>query len=178
MKKLCSRWIPHNLTEAQKTDRVTWCNAMYTRFKGASKLVWDVLTDDETWTHCYDPKTKQQSTIWIYRDEPKLSKVARERSASKRMIASFFNKTGHVANVTLENCRNVSSDWYTTIFWRKLLTNSKNNRKRRMILSHDNASSHTAKQTNKFLKEKNVELKKNAVYSPDLGPCDFLFAKN
>ncbi|GBP26622.1 hypothetical protein EVAR_18259_1 [Eumeta japonica] len=37
MKKLCSRWIPHNLTEAQKTDPITWCNAMLTTFKeGAS----------------------------------------------------------------------------------------------------------------------------------------------
>ncbi|GBP47599.1 hypothetical protein EVAR_30313_1 [Eumeta japonica] len=33
MKKLCSRWIPHDLTEAQETDCVTWCNAMLTRFK-------------------------------------------------------------------------------------------------------------------------------------------------
>ncbi|GBP48900.1 hypothetical protein EVAR_98084_1 [Eumeta japonica] len=33
MKKLCSRWIPHNLTEAQKTDPITRCNAMLIRFK-------------------------------------------------------------------------------------------------------------------------------------------------
>ncbi|GBP79510.1 hypothetical protein EVAR_58521_1 [Eumeta japonica] len=45
MKKLYLRWIPHNLTEAQKTDRVTWCNAMLNRFKaGTSNLVWDVIT--------------------------------------------------------------------------------------------------------------------------------------
>ncbi|GBP45225.1 Histone-lysine N-methyltransferase SETMAR [Eumeta japonica] len=40
MNKLCSRSIPHNLTEAQKTDRVSWCNAMLTRFKeGTTNLV-------------------------------------------------------------------------------------------------------------------------------------------
>ncbi|GBP97623.1 hypothetical protein EVAR_72626_1 [Eumeta japonica] len=40
MIKLCSRWIAHNLTDAQKTDRVTWYNAMLTRFKEeASNLV-------------------------------------------------------------------------------------------------------------------------------------------
>ncbi|GBP19659.1 hypothetical protein EVAR_75631_1 [Eumeta japonica] len=32
-KKLCLRWIPHNLAEAQKADRVTWCNAILTRCK-------------------------------------------------------------------------------------------------------------------------------------------------
>ncbi|GBP49115.1 hypothetical protein EVAR_26824_1 [Eumeta japonica] len=37
MKKLCSRWTT--------TDRVTWCNAMLTRFKkGASNLVCDIVT--------------------------------------------------------------------------------------------------------------------------------------
>ncbi|GBP68736.1 Putative uncharacterized protein FLJ37770 [Eumeta japonica] len=33
MKKLCLRWIPYNLTEAHKTDRVTWCSAMLARLK-------------------------------------------------------------------------------------------------------------------------------------------------
>ncbi|GBP28425.1 Putative uncharacterized protein FLJ37770 [Eumeta japonica] len=33
MKKLCPWWIPHNLTETQKTGRVTWYNALFIRFK-------------------------------------------------------------------------------------------------------------------------------------------------
>ncbi|GBP90377.1 hypothetical protein EVAR_67458_1 [Eumeta japonica] len=46
MTKLCSQWISHNLTEAQKTDRVTWCNAMLTRFKeGTSNLAWEIVTE-------------------------------------------------------------------------------------------------------------------------------------
>ncbi|GBP49837.1 hypothetical protein EVAR_83786_1 [Eumeta japonica] len=46
MKKLCSRWISHNLTEAQKMDRVTWCDAMLTGItKGASNLVWDIVIE-------------------------------------------------------------------------------------------------------------------------------------
>ncbi|GBP78546.1 hypothetical protein EVAR_61679_1 [Eumeta japonica] len=95
MKKLCSRWIPLNVTEAQKTDRVTWGNAMLTKFKeGASNLVWDVLTGDETWVYRCDPKTKQYSTVRVYGDEPKPTKVSRnqpnrERSASKWTIASL-----------------------------------------------------------------------------------------
>ncbi|GBP70812.1 hypothetical protein EVAR_54325_1 [Eumeta japonica] len=46
----------------------------------------------------------------------------------------------------------------------------KNSRKRRIILHHDNASSHTDKQANKFLKEKDVELVSNAAYNPDGTP--------
>ncbi|GBP42352.1 Histone-lysine N-methyltransferase SETMAR [Eumeta japonica] len=97
MKKVCSRWIPHNLTEAQKTDRVTWCNDVLTRFKHRPSLVLNIVTCDETWItwiYCYDFKAKQQSTVWVYRDEAKPTKVASERSASKRMIDSFLIKLG------------------------------------------------------------------------------------
>ncbi|GBP38688.1 hypothetical protein EVAR_22336_1 [Eumeta japonica] len=79
MKKLCSRLSPQNLTETQKTDRVTWCNAMLTIFKeGASNLVWVLVTRDATWIYCCNPKTKQLSTVWAYRNESKLIKVAHE----------------------------------------------------------------------------------------------------
>ncbi|GBP26672.1 Mariner Mos1 transposase [Eumeta japonica] len=70
--------------------------------------------------------------------------------------------------------RSVRSDWYTTICLPEVIDEfRKNNRKRRIILYHDNASSHMAKQTNKFLKEKKVELISNLAYNPDLAPCDF-----
>ncbi|GBP04575.1 Mariner Mos1 transposase [Eumeta japonica] len=119
-----------------------------------------------------------QLTTWVYRDEPKPIKVERERSASKRIIATFLNKTGHLANFALENYRTVNSDRYTTICLPEVIDDlRKNNRKRPIILHHDNASSHTAKHTNIFLKEKNVELMSELAYSPDLALCDFFFAK-
>ncbi|GBP72216.1 hypothetical protein EVAR_51123_1 [Eumeta japonica] len=82
---------------------------MLTRFKE-----WGILKGDETCIYYYDSKTKQQSSIWVYRDEPKSTKWARERSASKRMIVSFFNKTGHMAIVVLENCHTANNDCYLT----------------------------------------------------------------
>ncbi|GBP66936.1 hypothetical protein EVAR_40528_1 [Eumeta japonica] len=93
--------------------------------------------------------------VWVYQDEPKPTKAARERSAFKRMIASFSNKAGHVATVALDNYCTVNSDWYTTVCLPEVIDDlRKNNRKRLIILHYDNASSYTAIQTNKFLKEK------------------------
>ncbi|GBP82636.1 hypothetical protein EVAR_48517_1 [Eumeta japonica] len=92
MKKLFSRRVPRNLIETHKTDRVTWCNAMLIRFKeGASNLVRGIVTGDEAYIYCYDPKTKQQSTLWIYRVEPKQTKVACERNAFKRRTRALAN---------------------------------------------------------------------------------------
>ncbi|GBP39144.1 hypothetical protein EVAR_27104_1 [Eumeta japonica] len=118
---------------------------MLTKFEErTSNLVWDIVTGGETWIYSYDPKTKQQWTVWIYRDESKPTKVA---------LASFLNKAGHVTTLALENCPTVNSNWYMTNRLPELKDKlHKNNRKPRIILHHNNANSHTAKQTNKFLK--------------------------
>ncbi|GBP61170.1 hypothetical protein EVAR_28378_1 [Eumeta japonica] len=124
MKKLCSRWILHNLTKTQKTDRVTWCNVMLTIFKErASNLVWDIVIGDETCIYCYDPKTKQQST---YRDDPKADDCL------------FFKNTELVATVASENCRTVNGDRYTTTCLPEVIDEFlKKYHKRRINLHHD-----------------------------------------
>ena len=39
VKKICSRWIPHNLTKAQKDARVDWCKQILKKCSSASKSV-------------------------------------------------------------------------------------------------------------------------------------------
>ncbi|GBP35647.1 hypothetical protein EVAR_33850_1 [Eumeta japonica] len=46
--KLCARWIPHDLTKAQKLRHVNWCREMMQRFTGGdSSAAYDVVTGDE-----------------------------------------------------------------------------------------------------------------------------------
>ena len=54
VKKVCSRWIPHNGEMLQKYDH------------GASKHVYDIVTGDESWIYSYEPESKQQSTVWVF----------------------------------------------------------------------------------------------------------------
>ena len=75
VKKVCSRWIPHNLTIAQKKARVDWCKEMLKKYdRGASKDVYKIVTGDESWIYAYEPETKQQSTVWVFQDEPNPTK--------------------------------------------------------------------------------------------------------
>ena len=39
VKKICSRWIPHNLTKAQKDARVDWCKQMLKKCSNACRSV-------------------------------------------------------------------------------------------------------------------------------------------
>jgi hypothetical protein len=83
--------------------------------QGASKAVYNIYTGDELWIYAYEPETKQQSTVWVYQDEPNPTKVVRGRSTSKQMVTCFFGITGHVATVALEQRRTINSEWYATI---------------------------------------------------------------
>ena len=95
-----------------KKDRVDWSKEMLQKYnRGASKHVYDIVTGDESWIYVYELESKQQSTVWVFPDEPNPTKVARTRSTSKQMIACFFGKTGHVAIVPLEQRRTVNSEW-------------------------------------------------------------------
>ena len=62
VKMNCSRWMPHNLTNAQKKVRVYWCKEMLEKYEnGASKDVFKIVTGDESWICAYEPETKQHS---------------------------------------------------------------------------------------------------------------------
>lgn len=97
-----ARWIPHRLTDDQKDRRVSWCKSMIKKFdNGKSKLLEHVVTGDETWIYQYDPESKRQSTVRRFPGEDNPTKVKRQRSAGKQMIATFFAKWGHVTTIPL-----------------------------------------------------------------------------
>ena len=129
--------------------------------RGASKHIYDIVTGDESWIYVYEPESKQQSAVWVFQDEPNPKKGGRARRSSKQIIACFFfRKTGHVAIVPLEQCRLVNSEWYITIYLPVMFKEiRKTNRRRRITLHHDNASSHTSDQTTAFLSTQNIDLK-------------------
>lgn len=182
-RKICARWIPHILTPDEKEVRVDWCRSMISKYENTN--MWqrsDIVTGDETWIYQYDPETKLQSTVWVFDDEPPPTKLRRPRSAGKRMVATFFSRSGHVATVPLVEQATVTARWYTEVCLPQVLQVLKDRRPKSgigsFILHHDNASSHTAKLTVDFLEEEHVKLLGHPPYSPDLAPCDFfLFPK-
>lgn len=175
VRKLFSRWIPHLLSEEQKTTRVNWCLRTLNKFNGgSSNAVFSIVSGDECWIYAYEPENKNQSRVWVYEDELKPTKVIRSRSTAKKMVATFVSKSGHVATIPLEDRRTVNADWYTTICLPSIFAElRKKNPSRRIILHHDNASPHTARKTTEYLDGEKVELLDHPPYSPDLSPNDF-----
>ena len=110
----------------------------------------------------------------MFQDEANPTKVARAGSTSKQMIACFFGKTAHMASVPLEQRRTVNSEWYKKIclpvFFQEI---RKTNRRRRITLHHDNASSHKSAQTIAVLRTQNINFRSHPPYSSDVASKDF-----
>lgn len=178
VRKVASRWIPHSLTEEQKSRRVDWCKFMLKKFDGGtSQNVSYILTTDESWIYSYDPLTKQQSTQWVFEEDELPTKVVRGRSVNKKMIAVFFRRSGPVAVIPLEDRRTITSEWYCEVCLPQAFGELNSERPRsgvRGILFHqDNAPAHSAARTMDYLTTSGVQMLPHPPYSPDLAPCDF-----
>ena len=142
----------------KKTTCVNWSKEMLQKYdRSASKQVYDIVTGDDSCIYAYEPESnEQQSTVWVFQDEPNPTIVSRTQSTSKQMVACFFGKTRHVAIVPLEQRSTVNSKWYTNICLPVIFQEIR--KTNRITLHHNNASSHTLAQTTAFLSTQNINL--------------------
>lgn len=178
VKKLCARWVPHQLTNEQKSRRLEFCQFMLDKFETADSRRWaEIYTTDEVWLYYYDIPLKRQSAMWVFEDDKPPVSVKRSRSVGKRMFAFFFNTSGVICTAKLENQCTVTSNWFTQVALIKFLSAIQERRpnigQRGIHLHMDNAPAHTALATNAFLDEHGLKTLPHPPYSPDLSPCDF-----
>ena len=59
LRKVCARWVPHLLTEEQKTKRLKCPRELLKTYKGCcSRVISNLLTGDETWVHMFQPQRR------------------------------------------------------------------------------------------------------------------------
>lgn len=178
LSKKSARWVPRDLSDAEKQKRVEFAQRFLAEFDGGSSNKFSrLVTGDETWIHFYDPLLKSQSEEWSVVGARNPTKVRRQRSADKFMVAIFFNRSGIVSVIEVPEGCTVTAEWYATECLDKVFQKLNDGRPgaslRRWSLHHDNASSHTAHVTMDVIATWEVNLVQPAPYSPDLSPCDF-----
>ncbi|CAF1345953.1 unnamed protein product [Rotaria magnacalcarata] len=77
--------------------------------EGQSRRIFDVITGNESRFYHYDPELKEQSKVWMSTTDPRPTKVYRNKSAGKRMVAIFFVKSGLIKFVPLETGATVNA---------------------------------------------------------------------
>ena len=59
LRKVCARWVPHLLTEKQKTQRLKCARELLKTYKGCkSRVISNLLTGDKTWVHMFEPQRR------------------------------------------------------------------------------------------------------------------------
>ena len=92
LRKVCAKWVPHLLTEEQKTQRLKYAQELLKTYKGCnSRVISNLLTGDETWVHMFEPQRGADNKQWKrkYHKRPCIAK--RAISSKKMLYAIFFN---------------------------------------------------------------------------------------
>lgn len=71
MRKVCAKWVPHQLTPEQREVRTLIAQALLSRYKSDPRMLDRVIAIDETWVRCYEPTKKQATAEWHTPDEPR-----------------------------------------------------------------------------------------------------------
>ena len=96
LRKVCARWVPHLLTEEQKTQRLKCARELLKTYKCCnSRVISNLLTGNETWVHMFEPQRRANNKQWKRKDK-KRPCIAKRNISSKKMYAIFFNSTGPI----------------------------------------------------------------------------------
>ena len=101
LRKVCTRWVPHLLTEEQKIQRLICARELLKTYKGCnSRVISNLLTGDETWVHMFEPQRRADNKLQWKRKDQKRPCIAKRTMFKKKMLcAIFFNSSGPVVQV-------------------------------------------------------------------------------
>jgi len=90
--KICTRWVPKQLTDEYKWAYIETCIQFYQQYHevGEAFLQW-IVTGNETWQHHYEPASKCQSMERKYISLPMTKKFKSVPSAGKVTLMLFWD---------------------------------------------------------------------------------------
>ncbi len=167
-----TRWLPHKLTPAQTTKRLTTVKKLILRNSYAPFLA-RLVTGDEKWI-VLDNTTAER--VWLLPGDT-VMKGKPPPHQKKFLLCLFWNCHGVIHYELLERGKTVDATLYCSQLtkMREKLSNlySKITPNSRVIMLHDNARPHVAKKTQNVALNLNVEFLSHPPYSPDIAPSDY-----
>jgi [histone H3]-lysine36 N-dimethyltransferase SETMAR len=177
MRKLCSKWVPRELTIDQKQQRIDDSEQCLELFNcNKPEFLRRYVTMDETWLHHFTPESNRQSAEWTARDEVTPKRGKTQKSAGKVMASVFWDAHGIIFIDYLKKGKTINSDYYVALLERlkdEIAEKRPHLKKKKVLFHQDNAPCHKSMKTMAKLHELGFELLLHPPYSPDLAPSDF-----
>ena len=123
LRKVCARWVPHLLTEEQKTQRLKCARELLKTYKGCNSRVISIsnlLTGDETCVHMFEPQRRADHKQWKRKDQKRPCIAKRTISSKKMLYAIFFNSSGPVVQMPCPSGHTVIGRFYKNSVLKKV----------------------------------------------------------
>lgn len=167
------KWIPHDLSENNKNQRIMICTSLLSR-QNRLPFLEQIVTGDEKWVLYVNVKRRHQ---WVDKDKAPQPLAKQGLHPRKIMLSLWWNFKGILHFELLPNNQTINSNFYCEQLDRlyQILMQKEPaliNRKG-VIMQHDNARPHIAQITSEKLSQLGWEVLPHPAYSPDLAPSDF-----
>lgn len=183
MRKLCSVWVPHDLTAENKQKRIDSARTILETLQRLGNLANSLYAvEDESWFAFNPTLPKQENKLWVTSDQRQKRATPRPGLTNKKtLLLVCFTADGKVYMEATERCETVDSGRYIAFLrrlgdhWRCL--HSRRTRLNQLVYQADNARPHTSAVTKEFIESRQMEVLYQSPYSPDYNLCDrWLFA--
>lgn len=181
LKKKCllARWIPHQLTDLQKKQRVQCGQSLLYNLE--RRLKHRLLVVDEKWIYHDDnpPITEQRYWLDGSGDRPKVARKTLTKNKTLWIMATNFEGAAYYQ--LLQQGETVTANRYIQ-FLKELFVFFENKhpflRRENLYLMHDNARPHIAAVVDEFIRNQGVTCLKQPPYSPDYNLMDRYIFRN
>ena len=116
LRKLCSRWVPHLLSESQKNVRLNSAKSLLKVYGHCDKRrLFEICTGDETWIRFSEPVRKEQNKVWLPKGAAPPAIPRPDHWGRKVMYTIFFDAHGPVCQICTPKGRTVTGNFYATV---------------------------------------------------------------
>lgn len=170
-REICTRFVPHRLTEDQEKARVEYCKDIIKTAKRNPNFLDSIVTGNEILCFKYHPEIRHQSA------SQKSEKLCFQNSPMTIRFISFYDSKGIIHCEFVLEGKTVTGDYYLGVMerlWRKIVKIRPAHQKPgSLYLLHNDAPHHNTVAICEFFAAKQLCVIPHPPYSPDLLPCDY-----
>jgi len=177
LRKITARYIPKDLTDLQRAERVRICKDNLSKFHRGTWRLCDIVTGDESWFRHKQIGRKISNKAWVGAGDPPPTVVRGSRFASRTLFSIFFKSTGPVLIHRINRGQTIDHHYYINQCLRPLIDEIKRQRPSygtdRIKIHYDNGRPHVHEDVTDYLESNGLTIVPHPPNSPDLSPCDF-----
>ena len=113
LRKICSCWVPHLLTDKQKQSRVRLALQVIEKYdKCDPRHLEEIVIGDETWIYHFQRNSKAKNKVWVSSEGDRPVIARRCKTSNCILYAIFFNSKGPVLQIPVPKDSSVTGKFY------------------------------------------------------------------